>query len=38
MWGYLSGSVTLISVNFIFRYWSTECKVPQILNKKSFIK
>lgn len=31
MWGYLSGSVTLISVNFMFKYWSTECKVPHML-------
>uniref|UniRef100_A0A2M4C952 Putative secreted protein n=1 Tax=Anopheles marajoara TaxID=58244 RepID=A0A2M4C952_9DIPT len=29
--GYFSGSVTLISVSFMLRYWSTECSVPQIL-------
>lgn len=34
MWGYLSGSVTLISVSFMLRNWSTECNVPHIL--KSF--
>lgn len=31
IWGYLSGSVTVMSVNFMFRNWSTECRVPQIL-------
>jgi len=35
MWGYLSGSVTLMSVSLILRNWSTECSVPQIL--KSFL-
>lgn len=34
MCGYFSGSVTLISVSLIFKYWSTECRVPHIL--KSF--
>lgn len=33
MCGYLSGSVTLISVSLMLRYWSTECKVPQILKQ-----
>lgn len=33
MCGYFSGSVTLISTSLIFKYWSTECNVPQILEK-----
>lgn len=36
MCGYLSGSVTLISVSLMFRYWSTECRVPQILEIRRF--
>lgn len=34
MWGYFSVSVTLISESLILRYWSTECKVPQMLQIK----
>merc|ERR1719208_215331 len=35
MWGYLSGSVTLMSVSLMLRYWSTECRVPQM--ERSFL-
>lgn len=31
MWGNRSWSVTEISSSFMFRYWSTECSVPQML-------
>lgn len=35
MCGYLSVSFTEISVNFMFRYWSTECSVPHMLWTKT---
>lgn len=31
MCGYFSVSFTLMSVNLMFRYWSTECNVPHML-------
>lgn len=37
MWGYFSVSVTLISVSFMLRYWSTECRVPQMLKIRYII-
>lgn len=37
MCGYLSGSVTLISVSLILRYWSTECRVPHMLEQRMVI-
>ena len=30
MCGYFSGSVTETSVSLMLRYWSTECRVPQM--------
>ena len=35
MCGYRSGSVTLISVSLMFRYWSTLCNVPVMLQWES---
>lgn len=35
--GYFSVSLTLMSVNFMLRYWSTECSVPQMLRKKRIV-
>lgn len=35
MCGYLSGSVTLMSVSLMLRYWSTLCNVPVMLKKQS---
>ena len=36
IWGCFSGSVTLMSVNLMFKYWSTLCRVPQM--DKSFFQ
>lgn len=33
--GYFSVSFTLMSVSLMFRYWSTECSVPQMLKISS---
>lgn len=38
MCGYFSGSVTLMSVSLMLRYWSTLCKVPVMLQVRSFNK
>lgn len=37
MWGNFSGSVTFTSISLIFKYWSTECKVPWILEYKQYL-